>query len=324
MIFYVNIVAANQVKFFPSRSIITVFVSWLNLELGIDTYFFDRMDFYWKTWIQLAFPAYILLLVVLVIIVSEHSVKFAEIVAKKNPLATLNTLILISYVKFLRTIILAFSFATLDYPDGSHPVVWWPDATVGYVLQWKACCSLGSSCHHPCCWCFLHCHSLFMAVASLLLAQKDFQWIIRNQRLCMFIEPNHAPYAFKHRYWAGLLLLVRVIVHIISTADVSSNRTITLLAIGIIAFFLTILVCSFRPYKYLPIQILEVTCYANIVCFCFATFFVSKVRKSQDEIAYISGTILLVLFLIVLSYHVITQLFFITRLGRKLKNKLAQ
>ena len=80
LIFYVNIVAANQVKFFPSRSIITVFVSWLNLELGIDTCFFDGMDFYSKTWIQFAFPANILLLVVLVIIVSEHSVKFAEIV----------------------------------------------------------------------------------------------------------------------------------------------------------------------------------------------------------------------------------------------------
>ena len=78
------------------------------------------MDFYWKTWIQLAFPAYILLLVVLVIMVSEHSVKFAKIVAKKNPLATLNTLILISYVKFLCTIILAFSFATLDYPQWSR------------------------------------------------------------------------------------------------------------------------------------------------------------------------------------------------------------
>ena len=83
LIFYANIVATNQYKFFPSTNVVTVFVSWLNLELGIDTCFFDGMDFYWKTWIQLAFPAYILLLVILVIIVSEHSVKFAETVAKK-------------------------------------------------------------------------------------------------------------------------------------------------------------------------------------------------------------------------------------------------
>ena len=323
LIFYVNIVTANQEKFFPSRSVITVFVSWLNLELGIDTCFFDGMDFYWKTWIQLAFPAYILLLVVLVIIVSEHSVRFAEIVAKGNPLATLNTLILLSYVKFLRTIILAFSFATLDYPDHSRPVVWWPDASVGYfsgkhaVIWIAAVIILFAGVFYT---------AILFSWQWLLYYQhkRIFKWITRNQRLCMFIEPNHAPYAFKHRYWAGLLLLVRVIVYIISTADVSSDRTITLLAIGIIVFFLTILVCSFQPHKNWPVQGLDVICYANIVCFCFATLYVSKVGKNQDVIAYISGTISLVLFLIVLSYHVITQLFFATWLGKNLKNKLAQ
>ena len=40
-------------------------------------------------------------------------------------------------------------------------------------------------------------------------------------------------------------------------------------------------------------------------------------------ISYISGTSLLILLLIVLSYHVITQLFFGTLLGKKLKNKIA-
>ena len=106
IIFYANIVATNQDKFFPSINFI--FISWLNMELGIDTCFFDGMDFYWKTWIELAFPAYILLLVVLVIIISECSVKFAQITGKRNPIATLNTLILLSYVKFLRTVILVF------------------------------------------------------------------------------------------------------------------------------------------------------------------------------------------------------------------------
>ena len=52
LIFCVNIIAVHQNKLvFPSTSFITVFVSWLNLELGMDTCFFDGMDFYWKTWI---------------------------------------------------------------------------------------------------------------------------------------------------------------------------------------------------------------------------------------------------------------------------------
>ena len=39
-------------------------------------------------------------------------------------------------------------------------------------------------------------------------------------------------------------------------------------------------------------------------------------------VGYISGIITLVLFLIVLTYHVVTQLFLKTQLGKKVKNRL--
>ena len=112
----------------------------------------------------------------------------------------------------------------------------------------------------------------------------------------------------------------------ISTADVSiSDRTLTLLAIGIIVFLLTVLLCISRPYKSKLILALELICYANIVCLCFATFYASnRPGKSQDTIAYISGTVSLVLFLVILVYHIITQIFFTTRLGKRIQNKSAQ
>ena len=311
LIFYANIAAANQYKFFPSGGFVTVFVSWLNLELGIDTCFFEGMDFYWKTWIQLAFPAYILLLVVLVIVLSECSVRFAQIIGKKNPIATLDTLILLCYVKFLHTVIVAFSFATLDYPDGSHPMVWWPDATVGYfsgkhIVLWVVAAIILLA--------GLFYTILLFSWQWLLYYQHKFifKWI-QSQRLRMFVEPYHAPYAFK-------LLLMRVTIYVISAADVSGDRGITLLAIGIVANILLFLVTC-RPYKSWPVEILEIACYANIAGLCLATLYTSKVGKNQDVISYISGTISLILFLIVLTYHVVTQLFFKTQLGQKFKNR---
>ena len=321
LIFYANTVAANQYKFFPATSFVTVFVSWLNLELGIDTCFFDGMDFYWKTWIQLAFPAYILVLVALVIVISEYSVKFAKIVGKRNPVATLDTLILLCYVKLLRTIIVAFSFATLDYPDGSHRIVWWPDATVGYfsgkhIVLWIVAIVI------------FHAGLFFTIILFLwqwLLYYQHrfiFKWI-QSQRLRMFVEPYHAPYAFKHRYWTGLLLLVRVIVHVISAANVWGDRGITLLAIGVVAIILLFLV-SCRPYKSWPVEVLAIASYANIAGLCLATFYTSKVGKSQDVVGYISGTIAFILFLIVLTYHIVTQLFFKMQFWRKLKNRFTR
>ena len=74
-IFYANVVAANIAVFFPlsEPSFPTVFVAWLNLDTGIDVCFFDGLDAYTKTWLQLGFPVYIISLVIIVIIVSKYS-----------------------------------------------------------------------------------------------------------------------------------------------------------------------------------------------------------------------------------------------------------
>ena len=103
LIFYANVVYANKSILLPFKetNFNTVFISWLNLELGFDTCYFQGMDTYTKTWLQLAFPVYVILLVVLVIIISSYSTKFSNLIGKKDPVATLATLILLSYTKLL-------------------------------------------------------------------------------------------------------------------------------------------------------------------------------------------------------------------------------
>ena len=77
LIFYANIVGANSSSFYQhSTQFVNVFISWLNLEVGFDICFFKGMNTYWKTWLQLAFPGYIILLVVVIILVSERSARF--------------------------------------------------------------------------------------------------------------------------------------------------------------------------------------------------------------------------------------------------------
>ena len=135
VIFYVNIVAANKSVLFPSGvSVASMFISWLNFDLGFDVCFFDGMDTYVKTWLQLAFPAYIIILVIVIIQLSYYFGAFGRLIGKKDPVATLATLILLSYAKLLQTIITAFSSATLTYPNGSTITFWLPDATIQYFI----------------------------------------------------------------------------------------------------------------------------------------------------------------------------------------------
>ena len=306
IIFYANIVFANRSILLPSSTpiFITIFISWLNLEIGFDTCFYDGLDTYWKTLLQLAFPAYVIFLVILVIVVSEYSNKFAQLIGKRNPVATLTTLILLSYAKLLHNVIASLSSTVLSYPDRKIEIVWFPDATVGY-LKGKHI-------------------ALFVIAMLILLAgiiyttilvlwqwflclsdKKMFAWI-KNQKLCNFIEPYHAPYAFKYRYWTGLLLLTRVILYIIFATNFKGDPQLPLLAIiftvGALVFFKGILAAII--YKNRPVDILETIMYFNLTTFAALTSYYIDEESSKAAIATTSVSITFILLMIVIALHV--------------------
>ena len=67
LIFYSNILRANHSLLLPpsTSNFLIVFISWLNLDLGIETCFYNGMDSYGKFLLQLAFPTYVLYLLAL-------------------------------------------------------------------------------------------------------------------------------------------------------------------------------------------------------------------------------------------------------------------
>ena len=321
IIFYANIVAAHNSLLLPfSRpNFITVFIAWLNLDFGFNTCFFEGMDAYWKTWLQLAFPAYVIFLVAMIIFISERSTKFGWLIGKKNPVATLVTLILLSYTKLLHTVIAVLSLAILDYPDGSRQIVWLPDASVGYL----------SGKHIP----------LFLAAVLILLAGMAYttllfswQWLlrhqdkmifkwVRSQKLYTFLEPYHAPYNFQHRYWTGLLLIVRIILYLL-IAVVSNSPGVSLLSIGVTTGCLLLYkaLLHSQVYKKWPIELLELTCYFNILVLSFSKLFVLLAVKERNQMvpAYISVSVTFVLFLAIITYHLITELFLGSTIWKKM------
>ena len=325
IIFYANIINANSNTFFPftEPNFITVFVSWLNLEFGIDTCLFEGMDMYWKTLLQLAFPVYIIILVVLVIVISERSTNFARLIGRKNPVATLATLVLLSYTKIIHTIIAALSFSILEYPDGSREVVWLPDGTVSYL-----------SGRHV---------ILFSLAIGILIVGVTYtallffwQWLIyykhkkifkfvRYNKLYLFLEPYHAPYTFKRRYWTGLLLVVRVVLYLASALNVSGAPGIDLLVTGIVVIVLFLLKAQLGItnciYRKLLVDILETVCYVNIILFSIASLYALEAKGDQKVLAYISGTVTLALFLTVLLYHICFEVCSLTKLWSKLKKQ---
>ena len=308
-IFYANIVAANNAVFFPSSepSFPTVFVAWLNLDIGIDVCFFDGLDTYSKTWLQLVFPVYIISLVIIMIIVSEYSPRFAGLIGKRDPVATLATLILLSYAKLLSVTITALSFAVLDYPDGSRETVWLPDGNVPYFRG-------------------KHVALVFVALLIILVGVPYtillflWQWLVRapkwkvfkwtrNTRLNTFISVHHAPYNSKYRYKTGLLLLVRVVLYITaSIAKSYSNKPQSSLLVILILvgglFFLNG-ITGFRAYKISTVDVLETGLYFNLLAFAAFSLYDFKIDiTKQTAVAHISTIITFILLVGVVIYHV--------------------
>ena len=123
LIFYANIVAINH-HIFPqsSNNPAVIFIAWLNLDLGIQTCFYDGMDAYAKTWLELVFPVYIWMIVGFLVYISSHSVVVTKLLGSR-PVSVLATLFLLSYAKVLRTIIAALSLTVLHYPH-KNVMVW--------------------------------------------------------------------------------------------------------------------------------------------------------------------------------------------------------
>ena len=306
LVLYANIIAANQDVFLPfnKTNVFIVFISWLNLDFGFETCFYDGMDAYVKTWLQFAFPLYIIFLVVAIIVISDYSNRFAKLFVGRNPVATLATLILLSYTKLLRAIIAALSFAQLTYPDGSNEIVWLIDANVAY-LQGK---------HIP----------LFIVAAAIALVGTAYtlvlffwQWPLKyskrtfllrwttNTKILAFMDAYHAPYNSPHRYWTGMLFLIRSLLYLINAVNILGDPRVNLVSIICVMVFLFTLyaVVQQKPLQSYSLNLLELASYFNLTFFTSLSFYFKDSHGNQVVLAYISTTIALILFGAIVLYH---------------------
>ena len=302
LIFYANMIAANKTIYFTKVSFPSLFISWFNLELGIDVCFFDGMDTHGKAWVELILPTYIIIIVVAIIILSEYSQKFSHLIGKRNPVAILATLILLSYAKYLQTIIVAFSVTGLVYPDGSTKLLWLPDATLGYFTGIRI----------PL---FITAVGILIIGLAYTLILFSWQWIsrylklkvVRNPKIRSFMEAYTAPYNDKHRYWTGLLLFARVLLYLTSASNVQGDPQVSLITTAEIAAALLLLkgLLGGWVYKQWPIDILETILYFILLFLSIITLrnIERNEDRSRDVIAHLSITFTFLMLLGIVMYH---------------------
>ena len=246
---------------------------------------------------------------------------------KKDPVATLATLILLSYAKLLEVCFKSLSVGFLKYPDGSSETLWLPDATISYFSVKHIILFLASA---------------FILLIGLLYTAIIFvwQWLLylptwrifkwtRNPKIQTFIETYHKPYTAKNRYWTGLLLIARIVLYLVSVVNVSNDPTIALTSIFVsmtCIVFLRLLTVS-KTYRKWTVNVLETFFYVNILFFSTFTWYsLGKPHGNQlqEAAAYTSVMTTFTALLIITLGHVYayTNAFSKlkeTKLGRSIK-----
>ena len=319
LVFYANIFAMNSATFSPHSNVLTVFIAWLNLDLGIETCFYEGMDAYTKAWLQFVFPFYVWALVGIMILISHYSSKLATILGT-NPIAVLATLFLLSYSKLLRAVIAALSYTLLEYPNNSNVAVWLYDGNIGYLSNKHTPLFIGAL---VCLVVLFLPYTLFL-IFSQWLRSKSGQcrilfWV-NHCRVLPFLDAYHAPYTDKHRYWTGLMLLVRCALFLLFAFNALGDPSVNLLAIGCATALLPIVYALLgnRIYKTWYLNALELSFIANLCVLAIATLYIRSTGGNQNAVTFTSISVAFATFIGIVIYHSAQQIKDTPQLWRKL------
>ena len=289
VILYANFVQINRSIFLPTDStrnmftnILTVFIAWMNLDLGFEICFYDGMTAYAQTWLQFAFPLYVWMLMGLIIVTCRYSVTLSKLIGH-NPIAVLATLLLMSYNKVLKIMIDVYSFARLDFPQQSTRLVWLKDAN---VIFW------GSE------------HFLLTVVTSLVLVfiflpytlllllgyklygfsgRKGLRWL---NRLKPLLDSYYAPYNTHTRYWTGFLLLVRCVLYCVFLLG-DTHKSLVSIIITFTALVGVVWIFS-KVYISRIANTVEVSVYLNLIAMSYNSMVSAKLFNTLVALVFVT------------------------------------
>ena len=322
LIFYANIVHVNRTVFFPQNKhlfftkMFVVFVAWLNLDLGVEACFCRGMTTYVNTWLQFAFPIYIWVLVLIMIYTSRYSVTISKIIGR-NAVSVLATLFLLSYTKLLRTVIAAVSSTSLGDEDGRSHLLWLMDGNVIYfsaphaVLFFTALLAV---------LLYILPFTLLTLLAPCLQARTNhrmMRWVVRIKPL---LDAYQGPYKDKYRHWTGVMLLLRLILFVVHSANTLGNPNINVFAVSMSVITIHLYqIYVGKLYKNWINWFLEGFYSCNLLVFSMTVLFLNGSQGSSEALACVMVGSAFLVFCLIVVWHFNHQTRAISRAGERLK-----
>ena len=274
------------------------FISLLNLGLVYPLCFYDGMTELAKSWLQLVFPVYLLVLVALVVIVSRYSMRVSSLVYSRA-VPVLVTVVHFSLSGIFSTVSVGYAFSVghIYTADNTSIIVWLRDGNVPYFSPPHVALMIVSSI------------LAVVFVLPYLVLLIGARWWIKFKAINLYFKPiidaAHGPYKDNMHYWFSLRLILLFQQMAVYAALRGVQGWILYSVNGPILFAFTILHTSARPFKSKAVNILDglmmlATCF--VVYACSALYYQFSVTVI---ILSTLVTLVLLVFIVILSYHII-------------------
>ena len=314
LLFYANIVKLYQPVFSRKGAlpVLSQVISWINLDFGIETCFYNGMDSYVKQWLQFAFPLYLWGIIILIIWLCRRYGKISRLMGS-HAVPVLSTLFLLSYTKLVRTIVIVLHKreVTLHCTNESMRSVnlWYEDPNVEYAKGKHA---------------GLFGFALFVSVFFILpytlflLFDPLYEKYLSNYKVFKklwskikpIIDAYSGPMKDEYRFWPGLLLVARLpILLSVTLVDsfIQSHSFLLSMLLTVLAIVLSIGYCFGGVYRKRMNTIIEIWFLFNL-CIMVGL----SVAYNDDSAVLIwyntCLSVFIVSFVAIVAYHLYLQL----------------
>ena len=289
-------------------------LSFLNFRSGTSNCFYNGMNQIWKTGISgLAFPIYLLLVVLAIIIISRRSTWLSN-KTSHNSIQVLVTVVHISFSEMLLTLISVYTPAKIHTPNGSFHV-WYLDGSQLYLKQSHLLLAIIVT----------TIVSLFIVPYIAVLLFGNF--FIRYSKHGSFylrpiLETLHTPYKKGKEHWFVGRLVFIIIIYLLYVSFRAKNTDIAFFRIAFVIALCFIVHTLFRPFKKKTVALLDSWLMLNM-----STAYVSVVDRVGSTTAHFFSLVVdlaLVTLLALVVCHIISMIvtkFFPNHLD-KLRNYL--
>ena len=318
IIFYCNILCLYfdlSLPITPSLSRVTrITVSWINLNFGIESCFYDGMTDIQLTALNLIFPLYLGAILPVITIISKYiqSERFAKLLCKINITHVFATLLLLTYTSIIRTSLDIISYTDINLSDGKIRR-WRIDPNHDYFNG-------------------LHIFLFFVAIFfTLVLCPFPFFLLFPRislrlpyvKRMKPLIDAFIAPLAQGRLFWVGFRILARNFFFYLTLLD-DRPRNITLCVFIIL---ITIFEACIKPFKTRTRNVIDILIMVNLTLLSLLVISTDDTIDSDSTPIFIAHVLVILFACVALSifiYYLISAIPFTENIKQNLVGYLEE